>query len=389
MKIKTQDYLKKENQSLVLELILNQGPISRAEIAKQTMMSPTSASRIVGSLLELGLIKEISLAGNAVGRKATYFVPNGSSVISIGVEIDEKQIRIGFMDFLMECAVQRTFEYISMEPDETVKFIAEKIKQIKKDEGFTFQQIAGVCVGLPGLIQNESGFVKLSAQLNWKQVPLGEMLEKELGFPVFVDNELKLKALAEFNIDKVPEKETMAMITFGSGVGSALITKGEIYRGGGNFSGEVGHTIVDPYGIYCPCGNFGCLQTYIAEGFLLDEASKTKPVTCISQIIDDYEKGEKWATNIIDKAVTYATLTINNVVCMYNPDTVVLTGNLIERFPGFRERVFEHTVQKLWTPINNTFHLRTAKVGEMGVVHGAAMSVHQQFIKNITFSREF
>ncbi|WP_257349299.1 ROK family transcriptional regulator [Pseudalkalibacillus decolorationis] len=388
MKIKNQDFLKKENQSLVLEIILNQGPISRAEIAKRTMMSPTSASRIVASLLEVELIREVNLISDGIGRKATYFVPNENSVISIGVEIDQNAIRIGFMNFVGNLVVLEHFNYQPVDPGETIQYITNKIRNIINRENITFEQIAGICLGLPGLIQNETGMIKLSAQFNWKQVPLGEMLEEKIGFQVFVDNELKLKALAEYITNPEPEKENMAMIGFGSGVGSALVTKGDIYRGEGNFSGEIGHTIVDPYGIYCPCGNFGCLQTYIAEKFLLAEASKTKSIENIQELISESENKEKWAINILDKAITYAAITINNVVCVYNPDTVVLSGSLIENYPVIKERILEKCKNQIWTPVNNTFELRTTKTGVEGVVVGAAISVQRHFIKNIQFNRE-
>ncbi|GAA0443477.1 MAG: ROK family transcriptional regulator [Bacillota bacterium] len=383
MKIKNQDFLKKENRSLVLEIILNQGPISRAEIAKQTSMSPTSASRIVASLQENKLIREMNMSSEGIGRKATYFIPNEHSVFSIGVEIDQKVIRIGLMNFIGKLTILKYFDYQSIDPVATVQFIADHILQMIDDENLTSDQIAGVCIGLPGLIENDKGEVKLSAQFDWKNIPLQEMVEEKVGFTVFVDNELKLKALAEYISDPEPKKAYMAMIGFGSGVGSALIKKGEIYRGEGNFSGEIGHTIVDPYGIYCPCGNFGCLQTYIAEKFLLDEASKTKEIENIQALIIEYENGEKWARNIVDKAITYAAITINNVVCVYNPDSVVLAGSLIERFPQIKDQIIEKCENQMWAPVMKTFQLRTTKTGEDGVVIGAAMIVLQHFIKNI------
>ncbi|WP_221565993.1 ROK family transcriptional regulator [Alkalihalobacillus sp. TS-13] len=388
MKIKNQDFLKRENQSLVLEMILNDGPISRAEIAKRTLMSPTSASRIVASLLDEDLIREVNLISEGMGRKATYFIPNENSVLSIGVEIDQKDIRIGFMNFVGKLIVLEHIDYEPTDPGEMVRFISNNIREIIERENITLERIVGVCVGLPGLIQNETGNIILSAQFDWKQVPLKELLQEQSGFQVFVDNELKLKALAEYNMEADPEQETMAMIGFGSGVGSALITKGEIYRGEGNFSGEIGHTIVDPYGIYCPCGNFGCLQTYIAEKFLLEEASKTMPVNSMDQLFTAYKKEEKWAVNILDKAITYAAITINNVVCMYNPDTVVLAGSLIEDYPEVTERILEKCKNQIWTPVTQTFQLRKTKTGVDGVVVGAAMSVQRHFIKTIYFNRE-
>lgn len=386
--IKNQDFLKKENQSLVLELILSQGPISRAEIAKKTMMSPTSASRIVASLIENGLIREIRLTHDEVGRKATYFVPNENAAISIGVEIDQNNVRIGFMNFIGEIFELQDFNYQPDDPQETVNFVANSILKMVNMGKIHREKFIGICVGLPGLIENQVGIVKLSALFNWKDIPLADWLEEKVGLQVCIDNELKLKAFAEYNMDTNEQIDNMVMIGFGSGVGSALVSKGEIHRGEGNFSGEVGHTVVDPYGMYCPCGNFGCLQTYIAERFLLEEASKTKNIKSIQALIIESKKGEKWANNILDKATTYAAITVNNVVCVYNPDVVVLSGSLIENHPEIRDEVFEKCTNQIWSPVQDSFQLQTTKVGVEGVVVGAAQSVQRMFLKDINFDRE-
>ena len=288
--IKNQDFLKKENQSLVLELILDQGPISRAEIAKKTKMSPTSASRIVAALIDNDLIREIRLTHEEVGRKATYFVSNENAAISIGVEIDQHHVRIGFMNFIGEMFELQDFEYQVNNPKETVDFIANKTLKMMDIGEIPLEKFIGVCVGLPGLIENQEGIVKLSALFNWKETPLAKWLEEKVDLPVCIDNELKLKAFAEYNSDVNDQANNMAMVGFGSGVGSSLVSGGEIHRVEGNFSGEVGHMVVDPYGVYCPCGNFGCLQTYIAERFLLEEASKTKHIKSIRRLGMKYLK---------------------------------------------------------------------------------------------------
>ncbi|NGP45127.1 ROK family transcriptional regulator [Bacillaceae bacterium SIJ1] len=389
MRIKNQDFLKRENQSLVLEMILNHGPISRAEISKRTRMSPTSASRIVATLLEEDLIREINILSEGIGRKATHFVPNEHSVLSIGVELNQNDLRIGFMNFVGKLIVLEHLKFASTDPHEIVGFITQRIQALIQKENINADKIVGVCVGLPGLVQHETGEVKISAQFSWKQVPLKKMLEEQLGFSVSVDNEMKLLALAEYNIDPQPEQETtIAMIGFGSGVGSALISNGQIYRGEGNFSGEIGHTIVDPFGIYCPCGNFGCLQTYIAEKFLLQEASKTVPIHTMEELYANYQLGEKWAVKILDKAIIYAAITINNVVCMYNPDTVVLTGTLIDKYPKIKEQIIQKCKDQIWAPVTESFRIRTTKTGVHGVVIGAAMGIQHDFIKNIHFNKE-
>lgn len=369
----------------MLDLILEQGPISRAEIAKQTSMSPTSASRIVATLSETNLIREVHTTDNPVGRKANYYVLNEDAVISVGVDIDQHQIRIGFMNFAGKMIATHHYNYDVYDPEKTVTFVSNNIQNIREENTIAHQHIAGIGVGLPGLVESDTGLIKLSAQLDWKNVPFAEMLAEKTGIDVFIDNELNLKALGEYELlsEEGQNQEHMTMIGFGSGVGSALISKGEIYRGEGNFSGEIGHTIVDPFGLYCPCGNYGCLQTYIAEESLLTEASKIKPIHNMNELLDHYHLEEKWAINIIDKLITYAAITVNNAVCIYNPDMVVLSGNLIEHYPEIRDKIVEKCKDQIWSPIADTFELKITKIGENGVLIGGALKVRRHFITEV------
>ncbi|MED4203306.1 ROK family transcriptional regulator [Neobacillus mesonae] len=384
MRVKDQNFLKKQNQSLVLEYIIQNGPISRAEIAKHMAMSPTSASRIVASLEEEQLIKEVYLETDEVGRKATYYTANEHSVVFVGVEIDVGLVRAGLMNLIGELITVRSFQTNTDHYEHVIEFIKQMVNDLIREQQIDKARIAGVCIGLPGLIDNEKGTVEFSAQFNWRNVPLKQLLEQKLDLQVFIDNELKLKALAEYVSASLPYKNVV-MLGFGKGVGSALITDGEIYRGTNNMSGEIGHMTLDPYGAYCPCGNFGCLQTYIAIDFLLDEASKTQPMDSMDELAAAYHEKEKWAVNILEKAATYAGLAIKNVVCAYNPDAVFLSGSLIEDYPEIAELIIEKHSNSTWFPESYSYELLVTQMKGMGVVKGAALSVQRKLIKNLDF----
>ncbi|WP_376846884.1 ROK family transcriptional regulator [Camelliibacillus cellulosilyticus] len=389
MQKKDQNYIKKENKGLVLDLIRTDGPLSRADIAKKTKMSPTTVSRIVASLIELNLVEETDQYTTGVGRKASLLAVKADSFFSIGVEIDEKWVRMGMIDFLGHLI--KTDEVITNVDDEPAVFVMklkEMLERFMANMAIQKDRIIGICIGVPGLINNLTGTVDISAQLNWHNVSLASQLEREIGLKVMVDNELKLKAYAERLFGKGRESKKLLMIGFGSGVGSALIIDGEIYRGHSNTAGEIGHTIVDPNGMLCPCGNFGCLQTYIAERFLLEEASKKADVRELQDIIMAAKNDEKWAVNIVERAVTYAAITINNSVCVNNPDKVILTGSLIDQSPYIREKILEMCDYQLWTPLKHSFTLEVSDLGSTGIVLGAGMIAQKHFINQLNFEEE-
>ena len=389
MKKKDQNFIKKENQNLILDLIQDHDLVTRAKLARLASMSPTTVSRIVASLMDVGLVKETNKHTTGVGRKATFLSLNPDSLVSIGVELDEKNIRVGFFDFLgRSIATEETEKELREDASSVVSRLKEIIFRLIHQYEIDIHKITGICVGLPGLVNNETGEVIISAQLGWENESFGQLLKDELNYPVLIDNELKLKAYAEKLFSKDKSSDTMVVLGFGSGVGSALIMGDTIYRGYLNSAGEIGHTVVDPNGMLCTCGNFGCLQTYIAEGFLIREASKQADVQDLEDIILAADENQKWAVNIIERAITYAAITINNSVCLNNPDKIILTGSTIERFPSVRDSILEAANKQIWSPLSDTTTIEVSALGDTGVILGAGLLSQRVYINQLNDEKE-
>src|SRR5699024_6255716 len=188
-------------------------------------------------------VKETNKHTTGVGRKATFLSLNPDSLVSIGVELDEKNIRVGFFDFLgRSIATEETEKELREDASSVVSRLKEIIFRLIHQYEIDIHKITGICVGLPGLVNNETGEVIISAQLGWENESFGQLLKDELNYPVLIDNELKLKEYAEKLFSKDKSSDTMVVLGFGSGVGSALIMGDTIYRGYLNSAGEIGHT---------------------------------------------------------------------------------------------------------------------------------------------------
>lgn len=388
MKIINQESVRKENLIHVLQIISQDGPISRADITKRMKMSATSSSRILQLLEELELIKELDIEQNKIGRRSMSYIVNEDAVLFVGVQVDKTYFKVGIMNFSGELIYVDEYDYEFSEPESSFDFIIQKVNQLLKKMAISHEKIAGVCLGIPGIIDTQEGRINFSVQLELKMFPIREYFMKKTGFPIMIDNELKLKALAEFELIKGQGIHHLVVIGIGSGVGSAVISGGELSRGSSNFFGEIGHTIVDPTGTYCPCGNFGCLQTYIAEPFLINEASKIKKISSVEEIFNEAEKGEHWAKNLADNAVKYTNIAINNTVCSYNPNRIVLTGSMIEKYPYFSDRVMKEYIHTVWAPAKDCFDITLSKSSSNGIIAGAAMQVKKLFIEEGQFLKE-
>lgn len=386
---KDQSFIKRENTNLILDLIQEQKLISRSELAKLTRMSPTTISRNVSSLINMELVKETNEYTTGVGRRATKLMLNPYAAFSIGVALDENKLRFLLINLLGKPIAAKTIDKkYDKQPQAVITMIKEIIEQLLIENKINRNRITGICIAMPGIINHENGSVYKSAQLGWDNISFGEMLQKQIPYPIHVDNELNLRAYAEKTSSENRKTESIVVIGFGSGVGSALIEGDSIYRGAINAAGEIGHTVVTPNGALCTCGNFGCLQTYIAEVFLLEEASKHAPVKCIKDIVGYAESGEYWAANILDRAITYAAITVNNSVCVSNPNKVILTGSLIEESDYISKGIIKEAKRRLWSPLNDFLSIEVSNLKGDGVVLGAAMFSQREHINQLFYEKE-
>ncbi|GIP22882.1 ROK family transcriptional regulator [Paenibacillus sp. J22TS3] len=375
MKKHDQDFMKRQNRLTVFEIIKNQQPISRASIAKQTGMSPTTVSRIVGELTEEGYLLESEQVSAGLGRKSTLLEMVDAAVLSVGVELDRHQVNIGIVDLQGNVIAGAQYPRSLEESAEvTLKRVGDEIVRLTKSNEIECDRIIGVGVGLPGIVDNDTGEVIFSVQLGWRNVPIAEKLKVITGYDVAVDNELKAKALAEHMKGAASGSQRTVLLGFGNGVGSAFIVEGEIYRGKTNSAGEIGHTTIDPNGMLCDCGKAGCLQTYININSLLSEANKVRPIRSIEELFAAKHAGERWAVYLIERALMYMAITINNVVCMYNPDSVILSGELADKFPEIFDEVVDLCYSKyVWEPLRGAFRIFKSELHDQGVVIGSGL----------------
>jgi predicted NBD/HSP70 family sugar kinase len=366
--------MKRQNKNLVLDILKNKSPISRIEIARLAGMSPTSITRIVNELQLQGFVRETELVTSGVGRKATLLEVCGNVLYTIGVEIDKSIIKIGIVNYVGEIESLHKYNRNELESyDETLQKVNINVKSIMDRNGIPETKIIGLAIGLPGYVDYKNGVVKVSDQLKWKDVNLADDLKKLTTFDVIIDNELKMKVVAENFIGKAKNSQNCILLGIGSGIGSAIILNGEIYRGESNNAGEIGHTVIDPTGNVCNCGKIGCLATYISEGAILADSRKVKEIPTIDDVFHSYRNREPWALNIMDRASTYIALAISNILCLYNPEVIILSGNTIEKLPEMKQAIEQKCELYIWEPLKQTVQIVYSELSEHGVVLGAAI----------------
>lgn len=363
------------HHSLELFKIIKQAKaISRADIAKSTNMSGTSVGRIIKDLIEQGLVLEKGQTKGNVGRKATLLEINPHGVLIAGISLEVTGVQVGIVDLYGRIVAQSVKAFdLSRGADAVLDDVVEQMEAMIKSVGLLSEKIVGIGVSIPGIVSWPEGEVKAIPQFNWKNIKVKEYLEKRMNKAVFVDNQVKAALMGESLFGSVAGAKNAVCIWVGSGVGGAVLEDGVVARGSKNAMGEIGHTTVDPGGPLCDCGRFGCLQTFVCSSALEKASGRS-----MQDIFAAERRMEPWAVSMIDRAAEYFAMAISNVLCMYNPEVVLLAGSMVEEWPEWMKRVEEKHYKYIWEPLNDSFKICYANLGEnLGIIGASSIVVRE------------
>ncbi|MCL2544921.1 MAG: ROK family protein [Clostridia bacterium] len=184
--------------------------------------------------------------------------------------------------------------------------------------------------------------------------------------------------LAESIYGVIRNEQNAVMLGIGSGVGAGIIANGQIYRGNDNMAGEVGHIMMDPNGKMCECGRYGCLQTFVADWALTEDARRFKRDADIDDILQAAAASEQWAVSIIERFVRYTQAAISYFTSLLNPGVVVLSGQLLEDYPVLKEWLLWEYPTHMIMPFSAPSRLTTSSLGRDGTIIGAATQLFRK-----------
>lgn len=376
-----QKNVRKYHYFLLLSLIQKHKQISRSQLAELTRMSNTTVGKIVKELINDHLVIEVGQEKGEIGRKATILELNPEGAYIIGVEIDLTSVQIAFVSLNGKVIKKRQFVFdIKGHPEIVLDKVANEILILLTEIGsVNADKVIAIGLSMPGLVTWPEGEVLMVPQFHWNEVKIKEYLEHKLDYVVYVDNHVRSILLAESLFGSIKKYKNTVCIYIGSGVGGAVMINGEISRGACNTLGEIGHITMDPHGPLCDCGRLGCLQTFISASEL--EKNAQAP---IDQIFKAYEDGVEWSRKLIDRAKTYLGITISNVICMYNPEVILLAGPLIEEYPILVEDIEQITNSQTWSSLRETYQLAYSTIGKDSGVIGASALVLNEFLRQST-----
>lgn len=310
------------NTRLVLETIVNNGSISRAAIAKHLGLTKATISAIVQELIGKKLVVEIGSDDTSHGRKPILLSLNKKAGYVICIDIAASTITALLSDLAGEDCVLKRIKT----PKNPTGLINELISlvesmQVPNDSPYG---LVGITLGIHGVVADNR--VLFTPYYNLAGSSLDRRLQEYFNTPVYMENEANLSVIGEkaFKYDY----SNMAYVSVHSGIGVGLIINNRLFAGYCGKAGEFGHTIIEPDGRLCPCGNRGCLEQYASERSILAEyaALKGLPEADLEMFLAAYEKGDPDAVGAMDCFVKYMSIGVNNILNAYNPEIVIINS---------------------------------------------------------------
>jgi len=389
------ELLRAINRYRVLDAIRRFGPLSRADICTQTKLGRTTVTEIITALSEEGVVGNAPEgAARGRGRPVEKLQINPDAAFVIGALVAVHQLSIVVTNLRADPLASVNIPIRTTRHNaETVAYMLEDgIKAAVDQANLSMSQIAGIGVGIPGFIDAAHGISHWSPALGAESIGFAEMLQKQTGTPVVIENDANMAALAERWFGHGQDVDNFILVTIEGGIGMGLFIHGDLFSGQHGMAAEFGHMKMDLKGPLCRCGQHGCLEAYAGYYAIVREARKVidlPPTTdevsverTAHEVAKRAREGDPRLLKIFREAGETLGLGIANLINIIDPGKVIITGGGVRTAdliaPAVRQTVEAYSVKALRGKCEIVFHDWSDEV----LARGAAALVLQGLYRN-------
>jgi len=363
-----------------MRLLRDGGVRSRSDLARVTGMSPTTISKTVQGLRDLGWLEETDdrSDGTRMGRPAIGLHQRSDALSVCGVQLGVGLARVGLADVFGRVRSARSVSFdVSASPDEVLATVGQLARSVLSS--LQGPPCLAVGVAAPGPVDPHHRVNLLALNLGWRNVPVADRLEDALGLPVFVDHNVRAMALSEARYGG-HGTSMLAYVYIRTGVGLGLVLNGEPFAGGSHGVSELGHIRVQEDGRECVCGARGCLETLASEPYLtsrLQALGVDVPGTPDPRLLTllDARRRDPGVDELRSALIRHLASGLATVVNLLSPRLIVLGGALADAPQSFIDDLHAALEAEVFPLLRPELRLARPQVPEPGVAAGAAVAL--------------
>lgn len=336
MTYQTQRQVPRLSREAAIQLLAENGSLTRAELARRIGVSRAAVSMTVTRLIADGLVVESAEAtARDQGGLGVPLTLNPSAGGAVGVDFAHQALRVVVADLAHNVLAEESRE-LALDHDarQAMDLAASLVGKLLDRSGLRPSAVVGVGVGVPGAVDHRTGRpTPSSISPSWVGLDVAGEFSERVGMPVLVDNNANLGALAEVVWGAARDFADFVYVKVGQGVGGGIVLGGQLWRGATGMSGELGHMTVDETGPMCRCGNRGCLEVYVG---LWAQLAALRPV--LGEHIDQVEllrlagDGDRRCQRLLADVATTLGKALANLCNIINPEAIVLGGEFAPAF---------------------------------------------------------
>lgn len=338
------------NRQIVLNLVRDHQPISRADLARRMDVPRGMAASLANELIADGALVEGSVSNSPRGRKPVMLYVRTHDRLAIAVDVRSTRTSLMVTDFDGTEISLETFD-TPRSPEALLHELTTRIRGL----GSTYAhlgQVEGVGVAFSGMV-DPAGTILYAPQLGWRSVALREPLAEATGYPVYVENASNACALAHLWVVRRVGDTTadFVYVNVSDGVGVGVVVNGQLVRGAGHTAGEFGHIPIDPRGPECLCGSTGCWEIFISNLATLARFLGRKPSAAESrrlldrrdvtmpEVIALARAGDERARGAILETAGHLATGLGIIVNALNPARIIVGGEITAAWELVQERL--------------------------------------------------
>jgi N-acetylglucosamine repressor len=384
LKKATRAQTRNHNKALVLKTIYDQGEISRADVARLTGLTRPTVSSTVGELMDEELVAEVGYGPSEGGKPPILLTVVDNSNHLIGIDLANSEFRGAVINLRGDVVHRRRLPVNDQDGDAALELVYRLVQELVAAAD---SPILGIGLGTPGLMDPEAGVVRYAVNLNWRELPLRDLLEARFNLPAYIANDSQVAALGEYTFGPQRQSSNLVVVKVGRGVGAGIVINGSLFYGDGFGAGEIGHIRVVDNGLRCRCGNEGCLETVVSSRALIRHAwqvwdenpdSPLRQVAASADrlttdlIVQAFQAGEPHLQPVIEHMGRHLGQSLAGLAGTLNIRHIAIGGSLAR----FGEALVEPVRQEMRRHVQHTQAGETivsvATLGEDIVILGAA-----------------